>query len=156
MQIRNVAIIAHVDHGKTTLVDKLLSQSGTFRDHQHVAERAMDRNELESQLFANIAAYGLAPEVARSKQHLRELLRSDYRGLIVSMIHKFDKADADMCTRENVFLLVDEAHRTTGGDLGNYLVAAIPLEERSLLKSFGDAYADYQRRVRWRVVPYVY
>jgi protein-S-isoprenylcysteine O-methyltransferase Ste14 len=37
-----------------------------------------------------------------------------------------------------------------------YLVAAIPLEERSLLRSFGDAYADYQRRVRWRVVPYVY
>ena len=86
----------------------------------------VDRNELESQLFANVAAYGLSPEIARSKQHLRELLRSDYRGLIVSMIHKFDKADADMCTRDNVFLLVDEAHRTTSGDLGNYLVAAIP------------------------------
>jgi len=86
----------------------------------------VDRNELESQLFANLAAYGLAPEIARSKQHRRELLRSDYRGLIVSMIHKFDKADADLCTRENVFVLVDEAHRTTGGDLGNYLVAAVP------------------------------
>jgi type I restriction enzyme R subunit len=86
----------------------------------------VDRNELESQLFANIAAYGLAPEIARSKQHLRELLKSDYRGLIVSMIHKFDKADADLCARDNVFLLVDEAHRTTSGDLGNYLVAALP------------------------------
>lgn len=86
----------------------------------------VDRNELESQLFANLAAYGLAPEIARSKQHLRELLRSDYRGLIVSMIHKFDKADADLCTRQNVFVLVDEAHRTTSGDLGNYLVAAVP------------------------------
>lgn len=86
----------------------------------------VDRNELESQLFANLAAYGLAPEIARSKQHLRELLRSDYRGLIVSMIHKFDRADADLCTRENVFVLVDEAHRTTSGDLGNYLVAAVP------------------------------
>jgi type I restriction enzyme R subunit len=86
----------------------------------------VDRNELESQLFANLAAYGLAPEIARSKLHLRELLKSDYRGLIVSMIHKFDKADANLCTRQNVFLLVDEAHRTTSGDLGNYLIAAIP------------------------------
>jgi type I restriction enzyme R subunit len=86
----------------------------------------VDRNELESQLFANLKAYGLDARVAESKEDLRDLVRSDYRGLIVTMIHKFDRADAGLSIRENVFVLVDEAHRTTGGDLGNYLVGAIP------------------------------
>jgi GTP-binding protein len=56
MQIRNVAIIAHVDHGKTTLVDKLLGQSGAFREHQQVAERALDRNDLEKERGITILA----------------------------------------------------------------------------------------------------
>jgi len=56
MQIRNVAIIAHVDHGKTTLVDKLLGQSGAFREHQAVAERALDRNDLERERGITILA----------------------------------------------------------------------------------------------------
>ena len=47
--LRNIAIIAHVDHGKTTLVDQLLRQSGTFAAHQAVAERVMDSNDLEKE-----------------------------------------------------------------------------------------------------------
>jgi GTP-binding protein len=56
MNLRNIAIIAHVDHGKTTLIDVLLRQSGSFRDNQRVAERAMDSNDLERERGITILA----------------------------------------------------------------------------------------------------
>jgi GTP-binding protein len=59
-QLRNIAIIAHVDHGKTTLVDKLLSQAGSFSAHQHVAERVMDNNDLEKERGITILAKNCA------------------------------------------------------------------------------------------------
>ncbi|MEW9898727.1 translational GTPase TypA [Chitinivorax sp. PXF-14] len=58
--IRNIAIIAHVDHGKTTMVDKLLHQAGTFRENQHIAERVMDSNDLEKERGITILAKNTA------------------------------------------------------------------------------------------------
>lgn len=57
---------------------------------------------------------------------LNQLLKHDFRGIVVSTIHKFRDMPANLNPRRNIYVLVDEAHRTTGGDLGNYLMAALP------------------------------
>jgi type I restriction enzyme R subunit len=90
----------------------------------------IDRNELEDQMLKNLASVGLA-NVAHADRitTLNSLLDErgqDYRGIIVTMIHKFRDMPADLNTRKNIFVLIDEAHRTTGGDLGNFLMAGLP------------------------------
>ena len=87
----------------------------------------VDRNELETQLFGNLTAAGIGNvEVAESKRELQALLAADHRGLIVSMIHKFEGMPENINNRDTIFILVDEAHRTTTGTLGNYLMGALP------------------------------
>ncbi|TEU15356.1 MAG: HsdR family type I site-specific deoxyribonuclease, partial [Anaerolineales bacterium] len=87
----------------------------------------VDRRGLETQMVQNLEAFGFpAVERARSKRHLRELLASDYRGLIVTLIHKFDRIPKDLSHRRNVVVLIDEAHRSQEGDLAIYMRAALP------------------------------
>ena len=87
----------------------------------------IDRNELEDQMLKNLEAVGLSNlKHANSIAQLNRLLKDDYRGIIVTMIHKFHGMPANLNTRPNLYVLIDEAHRTTGGDLGNYLMAGLP------------------------------
>lgn len=90
----------------------------------------IDRNELEDQMLKNLTAVGLG-NVAHADRistlnNLLDEKGQDYRGIIVTMIHKFRDMPADLNTRKNIYVLIDEAHRTTGGDLGNFLMAGLP------------------------------
>jgi type I restriction enzyme, R subunit len=87
----------------------------------------IDRNELEDQMLRNLAAVGLGNvRHAHSIHELNRLLATDYRGIVVSTIYKFQGMPARLNERPDIFVLIDEAHRTTGGDLGNYLMAGVP------------------------------
>ncbi|MEH1916882.1 type I restriction endonuclease subunit R [Nostoc sp.] len=87
----------------------------------------IDRNELEDQMLRNLSNLGL-----NNVQHadrittLNQLLKDDYRGIIVTMIHKFRDMPAKINLRKNIYIFIDEAHRTTGGDLGTFLMAGLP------------------------------
>lgn len=115
--------------GKTLTMISIASRllRGGEQSEKPTVLMIVDRNELESQLFKNLTAYGFSTSrVAESKNDLEDVLSSDFRGLIVSTIHKFDKRPPNLNPRESVVVLIDEAHRTTGGDFGNYLMAAVP------------------------------
>ena len=87
----------------------------------------IDRNELEDQMLKNLDSLRIGNiEQAGNIAKLNELLKNDYRGIIVTMIHKFREMPADINTRSNIYVMVDEAHRTTQGDLGNFLMAGLP------------------------------
>ncbi len=86
----------------------------------------VDRLELLAQLTGNLEAVGAFYRVGEGIRHLRGILANDERGIVVTMIHRFDEMPADMSSRSNIVVLIDEAHRTMGGALGTYLMAALP------------------------------
>jgi len=86
MNLRNIAIIAHVDHGKTTLVDQLLKQSGAFRDNQRVAERAMDSNDLEKERGITILAKATSVDWHGTPGH------ADFGGEVERILSMVDSA----------------------------------------------------------------
>jgi len=93
----------------------------------------VDRTELEGQLkgwverlLGEMQQQDIAVERANNKANLQSLLDADFRGLIISMIHKFEAIRKDSCLRDNVYVFIDEAHRSVAKDLGTYLMAAVP------------------------------
>ncbi|QFT63875.1 translational GTPase TypA [Roseivivax sp. THAF30] len=100
MDLRNVAIIAHVDHGKTTLVDELLKQSGAFRENQQVAERAMDSNDLERERGITILAKATSVEWKSTRINIVDTPgHADFGGEVERILSMVD----------GVVLLVDAA-----------------------------------------------
>jgi type I restriction enzyme R subunit len=93
----------------------------------------VDRIELEGQLkgwveklLGEMQQQEIPVWRANSKAEVQELLKTDKRGLILSMIHKFEGIDKDASTRSNIFVFIDEAHRSVAKDLGTYMMAAVP------------------------------
>ncbi|WP_282091722.1 translational GTPase TypA [Epibacterium ulvae] len=100
MDLRNIAIIAHVDHGKTTLVDELLKQSGVFRENQAVAERAMDSNDLERERGITILAKATSVEWKNTRINIVDTPgHADFGGEVERILSMVD----------GVVLLVDAA-----------------------------------------------
>ena len=121
--------------GKTftliTAARLILEREDRFRTPTVVV--VVDRTELEGQLkgwverlLGEMQQQDIAVWRANSKAELRDLFQTDKRGLILSMIHKFEGIEKDANTRDNIYVFIDEAHRSVAKDLGTYLLAALP------------------------------
>ncbi len=121
--------------GKTftllTAARLILERKDEFRTPTVVV--VVDRTELEGQLkgwverlLGEMQQQDIAVWRADSKAELRDMLKTDKRGLILSMIHKFEGLEKDANTRDNVYVFIDEAHRSVAKELGTYLMAAVP------------------------------
>ncbi|MGY3451939.1 type I restriction endonuclease subunit R [Bradyrhizobium sp. USDA 4353] len=121
--------------GKTftllTAARLILEQKERFKNATVIL--VVDRTELEGQmkgwvekLLGEMQKQDIATWRANSKAELQDLLKSDKRGLILSMIHKFEGVDKDSNTRDNIYVFIDEAHRSIAKDLGTYLMASVP------------------------------
>ncbi|MHB8145814.1 MAG: type I restriction endonuclease subunit R [Vulcanimicrobiaceae bacterium] len=109
----------------------LLEDKERFRNATVIV--VVDRTELEGQLsgwvdrlLGEMQQLDIPTERADSKAHLQRLLDRDFRGLIVSMIHKFEEIRKSSSDLDNIFVLIDEAHRSVARELGSYLMAALP------------------------------
>ena len=89
--VRNIAIIAHVDHGKTTLVDELLKQSGVFRANQEVAERVMDSGDIERERGITILSKNTAVTYNGVKYRKRSAERADCEQFLAQLAEKYEK-----------------------------------------------------------------
>ena len=135
-QTKTRGLIWHTQgSGKTftllTAARRILEDKARFQNATVIL--VVDRTELEGQLkgwverlLGEMQKQDIATKRANSKTELQSLLNSDFRGLIISMIHKFEGADKGSCVRDNVYVFIDEAHRSVAKDLGTYLMAAVP------------------------------
>lgn len=133
---KNRGLVWHTQgSGKTftllTAARLILDDKARFKNATVIL--VVDRTELEGQLkgwverlLGEMQAQDIAVRRANGKDDLQALLDADFRGLIISMIHKFEEIRAGSSPRDNLFVFIDEAHRSVAKDLGSYLMAAVP------------------------------
>ncbi len=130
---KNRALIWHTQGSGKTFTMLTTARLILEAQPQATVMIVVDRNELEGQLFywvsqltKELETSGILFAGAHSKKELKKLLQQNFKGLIVSMLHKFKDIPADMSTKKDFYIFIDEAHRSIEGELGNYLTGALP------------------------------